>query len=198
MTVVREEEIAAVILAAGGAARFGSAKQLVERNGEALVRRAARAALDAGANPIFIVVGAAEKSVDAAVDGIPDVRCLSNPNWKSGLASSLAVGMRAVLGTTRCEAALVTLADQPFVDGEALASLIAEFDNGHRLVASLYDGVIGAPALFGREFLEELTKLTGDFGAGAWLRARAESVTKVPLERAALDIDSPADTALLR
>ena len=133
----------------------------------------------------------------AAVDGIPEVRCLSNPNWESGLASSLAVGMRAVLGT-RCEAALVTLADQPFVDAGALASLIAEFDNGHRLVASSYDGVIGVPALFGREFLEELTMLTGDSGAGAWLRARAESVTKVPLERAALDIDRPADTALLR
>ena len=76
--------------------------------------------------------------------------------------------------------------------------LIAAFDESHRLVASSYDGVIGVPALFGREFLEELTTLTGDAGAGGWLRARPEIVTAVPLEKAALDIDTPGDTSLLR
>ena len=95
------------------------------------------------------------------------------------------------------DGALVTLADQAFVDGSALASLIARFDRAHRLVASSYDGVIGVPALFGREFLEELTTLSGDTGAGAWLRARADTVTAVALEKASLDIDTPRDAALL-
>ena len=84
------------------------------------------------------------------------------------------------------------------MDGAALASLIARFDEDNRLVASSYNGVIGVPALFGREFLEELATLTGDAGAGAWLRARSDSVTRVPMEKAALDIDIPSDSALLQ
>jgi molybdenum cofactor cytidylyltransferase len=113
------------------------------------------------------------------------------------LSSSLAVGLGQVLQETDADGALVTLADQVFVDGAALASLIARFDGAHRLVASSYDGVIGVPALFGREYLDELTTLGGDAGAGSWLRARAAAVTAVPLEKAALDIDVPRDTALL-
>ncbi|MDQ6718441.1 MAG: NTP transferase domain-containing protein, partial [Gemmatimonadota bacterium] len=126
------------------------------------------------------------------------IRCIRNADWKRGLASSLAVGMRAVLDDTDCGAALVLLADQAFVDGAALASIIARFDEDNRLVASSYDGVIGVPALFAREHLEDLTSLEGDAGAGAWLRGRTDSVTRVPLEKAALDIDNPSDQALLQ
>jgi molybdenum cofactor cytidylyltransferase len=127
-----------------------------------------------------------------------NVQCIVNPDWEIGLSSSLAVGVRAARRDTECEAALATLADQAFVDGAALASLIAAFDDDHRIVASSYDGVIGVPALFAREYLEELTNLTGDAGAGAWLRARRDIVTAVPLEKAALDIDTLSDASLLK
>ncbi len=162
------------------------------------MRRAADAAREAGASPVFVVVGAAADQVVPALNGIENVRCITNAEWKNGLASSLALGLRHVIDETESDAALVTLADQAFVDGAALASLIGAFDDDHRLVASSYDGVVGVPALFAREYLEELMTLTGDAGAGAWLRERDEIVTRVPLEKAALDIDNPSDTALLQ
>lgn len=144
------------------------------------------------------MLGAAAHDVAAALANLPDVFTLENVSWQSGLSSSLALGLRAVLETQSADAALVTLADQAFVDGAALALLIAAFDESHRVVASSYDGVIGVPALFGREFLQELATLTGDAGAGAWLRDRAAMVTAVPLQKAALDIDSPRDASMLR
>lgn len=146
---------------------------------------------------MFVILGADADSIGETLDSLPGVRCVTNKEWRNGLSSSLAVGLRCVLQETDADGALVTLADQIFVDGSALASLIARFDETHRLVASSYDGVIGVPALFGREFLEELTTLSGDAGAGAWLRARVETVTTVPLEKASLDIDTPRDAALL-
>lgn len=197
MKTKAQRRIAAVVLAAGASTRFGSPKQLADWDGEPLVRRAAQAAIDAGADPVFVVLGADAERVAPALDGMRNVRCLTNPGWKSGLASSLAAGMRAVLGEAVCDATLVSLADQPLVDGAALASLVAEFGNGHRLVASSYSGVIGVPALFGREFFEELITLTGDAGAGGWLRARLQMVTVVSLKNAALDIDTRSDKALL-
>lgn len=151
-----------------------------------------------GLNPVFVVLGAAAESIALELDGIRNVKCLTNPNWERGLSSSLSAGLRAVLDDTRCEGALVTLADQPFVGAGALASLIAVFGGDRRIVASSYDGIIGVPALFAREFLDELATLTGDAGAGGWLRARSDKVTAVPLEKAALDIDIQSDTALLK
>lgn len=160
--------------------------------------RAARAAVDAGAAAVFVVLGADADEIGETLRSNPAVHCVTNTEWRSGLSSSLSVGLRHVLKETDADGTLVTLADQAFVDGSALALLVSRFDDRHRIVASSYEGVIGVPALFGREFLEELTRLTGDAGAGAWLRARAGEVTAVPLEKAALDIDTPRDASLLQ
>ena len=161
------------------------------------MRRAARAAHDAGANPVIVVLGAAAKDVEAELADMRNVTFVTNPDWKTGLGSSLATGLHAVLREADCEGALVTLVDQPLVDGAALASLVAAFDDAHRVVASFYDGVIGVPALFAREFLEELTTITGDSGAGAWLRAHSSLATRIPIQKAAVDIDTPADQDFL-
>jgi CTP:molybdopterin cytidylyltransferase MocA len=93
---------------------------------------------------------------------------------------------------------LVTLADQPLVDEAAMRQLIAAFDDEHRIVAAAYDDTIGVPAVFGREHLQALMRLTGDRGAGSWLRSRQNEVSRVRLRSAALDIDEPSDLARLR
>ena len=121
-----------------------------------------------------------------------------NPDWERGLASSLGLGVSAISAGTACDGVLVTLADQPFVDADALRRLVGAFDDEHRLIASAYGGTIGVPALFGQEHFEDLKHFTGDHGAGSWLRSRRNEVTAVPLHSASFDIDSPSDLARLR
>jgi len=147
---------------------------------------------------VVVVLGADAATIAPALAGLTSVAMVINPDWESGLASSLAVGLSAFLADDSCEAVLVTLADQPLVDGAALRRLIAPFDDEHRIVASAYDDTIGVPALFGREHFDDLIRLTGDRGAGSWLRARQNEVTRVPLYSAAFDIDRPSDVARLR
>ena len=189
--------IGALVLAAGASKRLGSPKQLMVHEGVPLVRRAAIAAVDAGANPVVVVLGANASIIEPALRGLASVTIVVNADWANGMASSLAAGLRALGDAVAYDAILVTLADQPFVDAGALKRLIAAFDNEHRLVASAYNGVIGVPAVFAREHVAELMQLEGDSGAGQWLRRRSGEVTAIPLDAGAVDIDTPADETRL-
>jgi molybdenum cofactor cytidylyltransferase len=162
---------------------MGSPKQLIVHEGEPLVRRVAVAAVDAGASPVVVVLGANAAMIAPALSGIASVRTVVNPEWSKGLAS--------------CDGVLVTLADQPLVDAAALRRLLAAFDDKRRIVASAYNNTVGVPAVFAREHVDDLLRLTGDAGAGSWLRSRSNEVTRIPLDVAALDIDTPSDAARL-
>ncbi|HWL39186.1 MAG TPA: nucleotidyltransferase family protein [Gemmatimonadaceae bacterium] len=189
--------IAAVVLAAGESKRFGFPKQLIVREGEPLVRRIARAAVEAGADPVIVVLGANAKLVAPELSGLPSVTTVVNRDWSRGLSSSLLTGLTAAFSDPSCEAALVTLADQPLVDAAALRRLMAAFNARQRIVASAYDDTVGVPAIFGREHADDLMRLTGDAGAGSWLRSRRSGVTSVSLQAGAVDIDTSADLARL-
>ncbi|AHG89695.1 MobA-like NTP transferase domain protein [Gemmatirosa kalamazoonensis] len=189
------KRVAAVVLAAGASTRLGRPKQLVLHDGEPLVRRAARAALDAGAEPAVVVLGAHADLVRRALDGLP-VSAVMNDAWETGMASSLRVGARAALDAG-ADAVLVTLVDQPLVDAAALRRLVAAFPGPYGVVASTYGDALGVPALFAREHAEALLHLTGDAGAGGWLRARGAAVTRVAMDEAALDVDTEGDLARL-
>ena len=187
--------IGAIVLAAGASRRLGFPKQLVVHEGQPLVRRTAIAALDAGADPVVVVLGAHAPAVAATLSDVRRVLMVFNAEWENGLSSSLSAGLAEVFAHPSCDAALVTLADQPLVDAMALRRLMNAFDANHRLVASAYDDTFGVPAVFGREYHADLLQIGGDAGAGSWLRSRQDDVTRIPLQSAALDIDSSSDLA---
>lgn len=197
--------VGAVVLAAGGSTRLGRPKQLVLYDGEPLVRRAARAAAEAGARPVVVVLGAHAGLVAPALDGVAGVHVVAHARWPDGLAASLAAGLRALdalAGDAPSDGALpdgvlLTACDQPLVDARALGTLLAAFGGAGAVVAAEYGGTVGVPAVVGREHLGALRTLAGDAGAGRWLRAHPGLVTAVPLSAAAFDVDTDEDLARL-
>ena len=161
------------------------------------MRRTAKAAMEAGVKPVVVVLGARADTITPALAGLDPVRVIVNNDWSKGIASSLVAGLSAVFADQGCEAVLVMLADQPFVDAAALQRLMAAFDNDHRIIASTYGETVGVPAIFAREHADDLLRLTGDTGAGAWLRRRPKEVTRVPLAAAAHDVDTEIDASNL-
>lgn len=186
--------IGIVVLAAGAAKRFGSAKLVVPIDGVPLVRRAALAALDVGTQ-VVVVTGAHRAAVEACVADLGVTRAF-NADWEKGMGSSVACGIAALRD---CDAAIIALADQPLVARAEFAALIAAHARvPERIVAAQFDGVLGPPCLFPCHYFRELLELRGEQGARGVLKQHADQVHAVPLHAAAVDIDEPQDIARLR
>lgn len=190
--------IGALVLAAGGSRRLGRPKQLLAPLGEPLVHRMARLALEAGAAPVWVVVGAGAEGVRTAMADLP-VSCVENPGWEEGLASSIRAGVSAAAAAEPApDGLLVLLVDQPRVDGPLLARLLgAARAAPDRRVACAYGGGLGVPALFPSADFPALGRLRGDRGARDILRAAPERVVPVPFPDGAVDVDRPEDAARL-
>jgi molybdenum cofactor cytidylyltransferase len=189
--------IVAVLLAAGSASRFGSAKQLVPIEDVSLVRRAAQGIVAAGLE-LVVISGAYAGEVAAALSGLP-LRLIHNPQWQQGMGGSIACGARELLGRTEAPACLLCLADQPLIGAPQLQRLLgAAAEDRTRIIASKHSEtpggeVLGPPCLFPAEFLAGLAQLSGAKGARVLLDRYRPRVTAVAMPEAALDIDVPED-----
>jgi molybdenum cofactor cytidylyltransferase len=182
--------ISGIVLAAGTSSRFGSTKQLLEIDGKPLVVHAIDALRDAGVDEILVVVGHDQERVREA---LPDgVTAISNPSYRDGQATSLAAALHDIDPSS--EAAVVLLADQPGVNSDEVAALIAGFHHGRsQIVRLMYlDGP--GPALLSREIYAEAGHLHGDAGARVLMASHPEWVQEVTIDRLApRDIDTPDD-----
>lgn len=159
------------------------------------MRRATRAALEAGCAPVFAVTGARAVEVEAALAGLA-VTPVRNDGFEEGLASSIRAGLAAAAGVTPpCDGALLLLVDQPAVDAVLLRELRARFERerGSRPVACGYGGGLGVPALFPRALFAELSALRGERGAKGVLQAHRRDAIAVPFPGAERDVDREAD-----
>ena len=195
--------VAGVILAAGSSSRLGAPKQLLRYGGETLLHRAVRLALEAGLDPVHVVLGSNAAAVgDALADLRTRVTTVVNDDWQTGMGSSLARGIASLPAATGPEpgAALVLVTDQPRLSDAILASITTAFrTGGATLVASRYaSGALGVPALFARRYFPELTRLTGDRGARALFTRHRDDLATVAFPHGDLDIDTPAAAATLR
>jgi CTP:molybdopterin cytidylyltransferase MocA len=112
------------------------------------------------------------------------------------MASSLIAGLDSA---DDCDAAVITVCDQPSVTAAHLESLVAAWrSTGSSIVASSYAGTGGVPALFADTHFAELRQLRGDRGAGPLLASHAGSLHLIPLAGGEVDIDTPADLARLQ
>ncbi len=179
--------VAGVVLAAGEGRRFGGPKAVAVVAGERLVDRAVRLAREGGCDPIIVVAGAVPLDVAGA-----DV--IDNPDWPSGMGSSLRAGLMAL--PAAADAALVLLVDTPWLGPESVRRLVAARRAGAHLAVATYAGERGHPVLLGRDHWPGVAaSAQGDNGARAYLARRADEVVEVDCTGtgAPTDVDLPTD-----
>jgi molybdenum cofactor cytidylyltransferase len=186
------EPVAGLVLAAGASTRMGLNKLLLELEGTSLLRRAASRALDARLEPVVVVLGYEAERARRELHGL-DVQITLNSSYRLGLSGSLRAGITAL--PDHVAAAVVLLADMPFVTSHMLATLVDRFRRGSApLVISEYDGAYAPPALYRRSLFRDLMGARGDSAGRETIRRhRAEAdVVRWPAW-AVRDIDTPED-----
>ena len=186
--------VGAVVLAAGSGSRMGGGgnKLLQAVGGVPLVRRAVNAALASRCNPVVVVTGFAADEVRSCLAGC-EAAFVHNPEHATGMASSLRCGLAALADDI--DAAVVVLADMPWVHGGHIDRLIAAFDPRRpKIVVPIKDGRRGNPVLWPRGFFAEIQAEAGDVGARNVLLRHAEQMESVSFDDDAIfaDVDTPA------
>ncbi len=194
------ERIAGIVLAAGGASRFGRPKQLLDWRGQPFVRVVAKTALAAGLSPVVVVTGAYAEQVEAAVKDLP-VEVARNENWMEGQASSLKTGIKsltpdpsALQGEGNTGGAIFLLADQPQVTVEVIRALVEHHAGTlYPVIAPYIFEQRGNPVLFDRITFAALMQLSGEQGGRSVFSQFSPRYLNWYDRRLLLDVDTPED-----
>jgi molybdenum cofactor cytidylyltransferase len=186
----------AIVLAAGASTRFGSAKQLIRIAGRPLLQTVVARAAEAVGNAVIVVLGARADELAPLLKHSAD-SVVINRDWREGLASSIRTGVARL--PAACAAVMLVLADQAAVTAEDLKRLAAAWRRQPQYSAAAHFGTTtGAPAIFPRSRFRDLAELRGDVGARTLLQRDPDRVVRVPMARAALDLDTPEDLLALQ
>ncbi|MFK8051054.1 MAG: NTP transferase domain-containing protein [Halioglobus sp.] len=195
MALADVTKIAAIVLAAGSSRRMGEQhKLLVDFNGMSMVSRVVDAVLRSSVCSATVVIGHRGNEIRTAL-GARDVAIVDNPDYGSGLSSSLKVGLSSL--PEEIQGAIIILADMPFVGVDLLEKLIDTFAcaREQNIVVPVKSGRMGNPVIWPARLFPEMMKLQGDKGARKLLDEFADQVTTVPVldDAAFFDIDTPAE-----
>ena len=187
--------VAGVVLAAGPSSRFGDdlPKQLLELEGEPLVRRVARRALESNLIDVIVVVGYREREITAALGVLP-LQVVVNPHFEQGQSTSVRVGLAEV--RPDATAAMFLPVDQPHLTRRVIDRLIAAHEKtSASIVVPAFEGERGAPVLFDSTLFPELAHISGDSGGRQLFPRHADKIVEVQLasREPLLDIDTPED-----
>lgn len=187
---------AVLLLAAGSSRRLGQPKQLLRRDGETLVHRAAR--LGAATLPRRLVVVLAEQAGPIA-DALADLdhRSVLNLAPQRGLAGSLQAAAPLLRDMPRV---LVMTCDQPTLTAAHLERLLhAARTATSGCAATRLAGSAGVPAVVPGDWFAALGTPDDDRGFRARLRALpADALSLVDGPGLEQDIDTPDDLAAAR
>lgn len=160
-------------------------------SGDRLVDLAVRTARAGGCEHVLVVLG-------AYICEVPYAEVIRNPQWRSGLASSLSAGLNHLASLKTVDRAIITLVDEPNIAPADIQQLIA---SPCHLAATLYGDHWSHPVLIHSSHWNALQqKLAGDCGARGYLNEHRNEVKFYQSDNLAgiEDVDFQPDTPLPR
>ena len=194
--------IGAVILAAGMSRRMGKPKLLLPLNGKTVICHTLENVTKTHFSTIRLITGQYDAEIREQLNKYPSIEVIYNPDFAKGMSTSLKCGIRQMDGTV--DAAIIFLADQPFVSNIVVQSLIKAYLSGNRnealIVRPNYQGDVGHPVLIDKSVFQEFYTITGDIG-GKHILKKFKNQTKIVYFKHRYwgkDIDTPEDLIEIR
>jgi CTP:molybdopterin cytidylyltransferase MocA len=168
---------------------MGRDKALLEYRGTTFLGHLV-AVLTPRVDPLIVVLGHHADAIRKTLPPGPQV--VVNPDYKSGMLTSLQAGIRALPPTA--EASLFTLVDHPAVQGRTVDHLLAQFAKLQPLLAiPRYGDRRGHPVIAQRVVLDEILALPADSSAKAVIHAHRPETLFVDVDDPGIlrDVDLP-------
>jgi len=192
--------LAIVIIAAGNSSRLGTNKQLIKLNGATLLGRTIDIAKQLN-NPFICVLGFDADKIKRQTNLNSDTFVINN-HWQQGMGSSIACGVNyfSHSNSTTFDAVMILLCDQYLISLTELKDLRAKWkksDNNKIIACQYFDQkeqkmIQGAPAIFPKQYFDQL-KILKEKGARKIIQNNQHNLISVPLENAAIDLDTKED-----
>jgi len=180
-----------VILAAGGAKRFGSPKQLADWKGKPLVQDIVNKCLEIGLEPIVSLGAHYDEIIHHKGVDFYGCTVINIKKWSDGLSVSIKESLQYLQHSNK-HGVLFLLADQPLFSSDDLRILQKKISNHlGEIVCIKYDDSAGVPAYFPKRYFGQLKALEGDQGAKSVLLSNPCEL--VESSNVMIDIDTPED-----
>jgi len=195
------ENIAALVLAAGESRRMGEPKQLLPWGAHTIIEQIVETLVASPVDEILVVLGHRAGEIGAKVaaftarshcDPVRNsarVRTTLNPDYRSGMLSSLQHGIRTLAQDTH--ASFIVLCDQPQLKASTLRALRTAFEqSGRGIVAPSFAMRRGHPLLIDlRKYKYEILAIDGAPGLQKLLREHTDDILHVNIDDPAVLVD---------
>lgn len=187
--------LSAIILAAGQSQRtFPKNKLLLPYRGKTIIQTVLDKITPLNFAEILVVVGFEQNKMKKALQNFP-LRFVHNPNYESGMATSIGVGISQ--SQPYVDGYMILLGDMPWIDQTVLKNLIRSFytNPASAIVAPSFQKRRGNPVIFSKKYRDDLLSLSGDSGARPVMQKFQDQVIEVQVEneRLLMDIDTLED-----
>jgi len=157
--------ISAILLAAGQSKRMNGNNKLIKKyKKKYLINHIADTLIKSKINKVIVVLGYENLKIKKLLIKNKKISFIYNKNYKSGMASSIKVGLKKILKSN--SGFLVVHADMPLISTKIINLLYHAIKNSNKeIVAPIYKGKMGNPIGFKNSIIKMLNKIKGDFGA---------------------------------
>lgn len=186
--------IGVIILAAGASSRMGIPKQTLKIRDKTLLAISIEAALKSIARHTVVVLGANGNQSRHITSNYP-VEAITNPEWETGMGSSIKAGLRYLLEVhPDPDAALFIVCDQPLITSTHINRLITKFQHSQKqIIASRYADTLGVPAVFRKTLFKDILEIENEHGAKQIINRNLAETDSEDFPQGAQDLDTPED-----
>lgn len=187
----KNNQLAAILLAAGGSRRLGQPKQLLHYKNGALVNYIIKQIKNGGISEIKVVLGSQFKQIKSQII-YDDVEILENQDWEEGISTSIRCGLTHI--NPKTQAVVFFVVDQPHLNSKIIKKIIEKHKTSNtNVIATKVGDQITHPVLFKRVLFPKLLELRGDIGGKAIFKNVSLETIDWDDKGLLMDIDSLAD-----